>query len=346
MCDKLIVGVHSDADILRHKGPPVMREDERYEAVRGCKWADEVVEGAPYVTQLSMLDQYGVDYCLHGEDITTDENGVDCYDEIKKAGRFKYIKRTEGVSTTDIVGRMLLMTKDHFKDSADKIVNGEGANKGEVTVKDFQSTHDARSPYTGVSHFLPTTRKISQFSNNREPKPGDKIVYVDGGFDLFHTGHINFLQKARELGDFLYVGIHDDRTVNTHKGGNYPIMNLHERVLSVLSCRYVDEVIIGAPFVVDKELIDSLKINLVVHGSVPDIPNKDDIDPYEVPKKLGIFKEIPSPRPYLTTKTVVERIIKNRMLFEERNKKKEQKELKYLEAAIKRGDVPEAPQMQ
>jgi cytidyltransferase-like protein len=48
------------ADIKRHKGPPVMSEAERYEAVRACKWVDEVVEGAPYVTQLDVIDAHGV----------------------------------------------------------------------------------------------------------------------------------------------------------------------------------------------------------------------------------------------------------------------------------------------
>ena len=48
------------ADIKRHKGPPVMSEKERYEAVRSCKWVDEVVEAAPYVTQLDVIDAYGV----------------------------------------------------------------------------------------------------------------------------------------------------------------------------------------------------------------------------------------------------------------------------------------------
>ena len=44
------------------------------------------------------------------------------------------------------------------------------------------STH---SPWTGVSQFLTTTNKIIQFSEGREPKPGDRIVYVAGAFDLF-----------------------------------------------------------------------------------------------------------------------------------------------------------------
>lgn len=97
--------------------------------------------------------------------------------------------------------------------------------------------HSARSPWTGCSQFLPTTQKIIQFSDGAVAKPGDKIVYVAGAFDLFHIGHLDFLEKAKELGDFLIVGLHTDPVVNQYKGGNYPIMNLHERVLSVLACK-------------------------------------------------------------------------------------------------------------
>ena len=43
---------------------------------------------------------------------------------------------------------------------------------------------------SGVSQFLPTSKKIVQFSNVHEPKPGQKIVYVAGAFDLFHIGHL------------------------------------------------------------------------------------------------------------------------------------------------------------
>ena len=50
-------------------------------------------------------------------------------------------------------------------------------------------------------------------------------------------GHLDFLEKARQEGDFLIVGLHTDLEVNRYKGSNYPIMNLHERVLSVLACK-------------------------------------------------------------------------------------------------------------
>lgn len=67
-----------------------------------------------------------------------------------------------------------------------------------------------------------------------------QVVYVAGAFDLFHVGHLDFLEKAREQGDFLIVGLHTDPEVNRYKGSNFPIMNLHERVLSVLACKVSD----------------------------------------------------------------------------------------------------------
>ncbi len=71
MGDYLIVGVHNDEEIRKNKGPPVMTQQERYKAVRACKWVDEVVEDAPYTTQLEVLDQYHCDFCVHGDDIST-----------------------------------------------------------------------------------------------------------------------------------------------------------------------------------------------------------------------------------------------------------------------------------
>ena len=55
------------------------------------------------------------------------------------------------------------------------------------------------------------------------------------------------VQKAKEQGDFLLVGLHTDEDVSERRGLHLPIMDLHERCLSVLACKYVDEVIIGAP---------------------------------------------------------------------------------------------------
>lgn len=60
------------------------------------------------------------------------------------------------------------------------------------------------------------------------------VVYIDGGFDLFHPGHIEVLKIAHEeatkLNAKVIVGLHDDAVVNEYKGLNYPIMNLLEEL--------------------------------------------------------------------------------------------------------------------
>ena len=58
--------------------------------VRGIKWVDEVVEGAPYVTTLETLDKYNCDFCVHGDDITMTADGIDTYHLVKAAGRYRY----------------------------------------------------------------------------------------------------------------------------------------------------------------------------------------------------------------------------------------------------------------
>lgn len=177
MGDYLVVGVHSDAEILLHKGQPVFTEDERYKIVRSIKWVDEVVEGAPYITTLETLDKYDCDFCVHGNDITLDSTGLDTYRFVKNANRYRECQRTEGVSTTDLVRRMLELTKEHHQEeSAERVAEHSG------TISQDSTTH---SPWTGISQFLPTTKKIIQFAEGKDPKPGDRIVYVDGAFDLF-----------------------------------------------------------------------------------------------------------------------------------------------------------------
>lgn len=53
------------------------------------------------------------------------------------------------------------------------------------------------------------------------------------------------LQLARQQGDFLLVGLHTDEDIGERRGKHLPIMDVHERSLSVLACRYINEVIIG-----------------------------------------------------------------------------------------------------
>jgi len=69
---------------------------------------DEVIPNAPYaITEQFMkalFNDYKIDYIIHGDDPCLLPDGTDAYALAKKAGRYKQIKRTEGVSSTDIVG--------------------------------------------------------------------------------------------------------------------------------------------------------------------------------------------------------------------------------------------------
>ncbi|KAJ1500437.1 Ethanolamine-phosphate cytidylyltransferase [Coelomomyces lativittatus] len=329
MGDLLVVGVHSDESILLHKGPTVMKEEERYEAVAACKWVDVVVPNAPYYTTLAMLNQYHCDFCVHGDDLTTLADGTDCYQEVKLAQRYKECKRTQGVSTTDLVGRMLLMTRTHPVTSSSSFTPHPSTPPLQIT-RHLQPSLENHVAVT-VPQFLPTSRRILQFSEGREPLPGETVVYMAGDFDLFHIGHIEALKLAKQLGDFLLVGIYDDLTVNQLCGSQYPLMHLHERVLSVLSCRYVDEVVIGAPYRVTKELLEKVyKVHVVA------ICEKEEekkplspafMDPYQLPDALNLSVRLKPQRfSGFTTSDIVWRIIEQRKLYEERQRRKMQKE--------------------
>lgn len=304
--DYLVVGIHSDAEIMKHKGPPVFTQEERYKIVESIKWVDEVVQDAPYITTLETLDKYDCDFCVHGSDITLDADGLDCYRFVKAAGRYRECQRTIGVSTTDLVDRMLDAT---------------GSGRPET-------------PCSRLSRFLPSTRKIIQFAdkNSRGPKPGDKVVYVAGAFDIFHVGHVDFLKKVSEKGDYLIVGIYSDKVINRHRGPKFPIMNSQERTLSVLACKYVDEVVLEAPYTITEELLDHFNIDLVCHGRTDIEPDEFGCDPYGVAKAVGKYLEVDSGNK-LTTQMVVERIVSNKNVFIQRNNDKEAKEARKSAAA-------------
>ena len=375
----LVVGVHADAEIERNKGPPVMRDDERLALVSAVKWVDELIFDTPYSMSLPFLDSIDAEYVVHGDDISINADGTDAYAAARAAGRMKVVKRTEGVSTTDLVGRLLLLTRSHHEPKVETpkpVVGGtEAAADAAAAAAAVVAggVGDASAPpatYTssnisssGVSTFLPTTWRLRQFSNGVPAARGARIVYVDGAFDLLHAGHVAALYAARNLGDFLIVGLHDDATVNAASGRNLPICSLHERALCALALGCVDEVILGAPLVVTADLIRSMNIHTVVSGEGLDGDGCDDTEPaspaaeqrhpppeaaaegrrpsdheagsagsadrYAVPREMGILRRSERRHP-LRLPQIVARIIDNRARFEARNLKREKRELNYM----------------
>ncbi|KAG0029731.1 Ethanolamine-phosphate cytidylyltransferase [Podila clonocystis] len=101
----------------------------------------------------------------------------------------------------------------------------------------------------------------------------------------------------QELGGYVVVGsvgIYNDATVNAVKGPNFPIMSLYERVLAVLSCRFVDKVVIGAPYTLDNSNLDHVNVNAIVHSpshSLRVVDPENGLDCYHLAKELGLYTE-------------------------------------------------------
>nr|XP_039273466.1 ethanolamine-phosphate cytidylyltransferase-like [Styela clava] len=313
--DYIVVGVHSDEEITKAKGPPVFNENERYKMVRSIKWVDEVVEDSPYLPTAELLDRYKCDFAIHGEDISLTHDGHDAYQNLKDGGRYKEVCRTQGISTTNIIERML------------KIGNPD---KGRPNTKEgnnnFSNLQQTTSTDT-APHFL-TVKEIAEFTTFREIKTSDKVVYVAGAFDCFHIGHLSLLEKAATIGSYIIVGLHSDSDVCRYMGHKYPVMNLNERMLGASACRYVDDVVVGAPYVISKELLSYLKIDVVLHDNNIPIPTKElSIDPYEEPKRQGIFQLVDTEQS-LTTPELVARVTEQWEMYRGRNSKKQLREIR------------------
>ena len=128
-------------------------------------------------------------------------------------------------------------------------------------------------------------------------------IYADPVADLFHYGHMEFLRKARSLGDYLLVGIYADDVLEEYK--RKPILTMEERAASVAACRYVDEVLLHAPLRIDAEWIAKYDIHLVVHGD--DFSQEQMKYYYGVPIEMGIFRIVPY-TPGISTSEIIRRI--------------------------------------
>lgn len=99
----------------------------------------------------------------------------------------------------------------------------------------------------------------------RKQYQGKTLVFTNGHFDLLHVGHLDYLERARALGDALFVGVNGDAASETLKGTGRPIVPAAERARLIAALRCVDAAIIFDGLTAD-ELILALKPEIYAKG--------------------------------------------------------------------------------
>lgn len=129
-----------------------------------------------------------------------------------------------------------------------------------------------------------------------------KIVFTNGCFDILHPGHVDYLSQARDLGDFLILGLNTDNSVKRlNKAPNRPINNEQTRAMVLAGLSSIDVIVLfdeETPY----ELIKLIKPDVLVKG---DDYMVEKIVGYDVVKAQGgEVVTVPFLEGYSTTKLI------------------------------------------
>ena len=130
---------------------------------------------------------------------------------------------------------------------------------------------------------------------------GNKVVFTNGCFDIIHKGHKIYLKAARELGDFLIIGLNSDSSVKALKGLDRPVNDENFRAKNLLKLGYVDAVTIFSEKT-PNNLIHNLSPDLIVKGGdykVEEVVGGDHVQSYG--GKVVILPYVPG---YSTTNII------------------------------------------
>lgn len=135
------------------------------------------------------------------------------------------------------------------------------------------NTVDNEKCYVEISPVYPNDERYEdvEISPRKYSIPTNRPVriYCDGIFDLFHYGHSRLFEQVKNLfpNVEVVVGVCNDELTTSFKGS--VVMNEQERYEGVRQCRFVDEVIEDAPWVLDMEFLNKHRIDFVAHDEAP-----------------------------------------------------------------------------
>ena len=104
--DYLLVGVHSDDAVLAHKRRPILTMEERAACVAGCRYVDEVLPNAPWITDRGWIEQHNIHLVVHGSDYSQ-EDLKNTHAFPIAIGILRTVPYTAGISSTEIRRRII-----------------------------------------------------------------------------------------------------------------------------------------------------------------------------------------------------------------------------------------------
>lgn len=342
---ELIVGLVSDEEILRCKGPPVLPEQERVKCVRAVKWVDDIIANVPYELTREFVEElfsekYGIDCIVHGDDPCYLPDGTDAYAIPKALGKYREIKRTEGVSTTDLVARLLEYadaSENTSKSAGDESSGGKRSEKNERHEARFCTTASriaqfaAKVSYSKTSKMHEETEKRKTEKKQRKNEKNEETTccYVVGAFDVFNAGHVELLEECSFVADKVVCAvIADEYLTRDQTNQPPPMLNQSERAMSAIACRHCDDVVVGAPARLTDDICKTFNVTAVVFEDDDAVTERD----RNVCEKNGVQILSVKERVFSRKKlTIAKRVQANRALFEERQKRKMASEKAYYE---------------
>ena len=155
-----------------------------------------------------------------------------------------------------------------------------------------------------MAEIISTDRVEGLFSKLKES--GKTIVFTNGCFDLIHAGHVDYMDKAKKLGDILVVGVNSDASVKSIKGKARPIVTLENRLRLLQGLSSIDYLCVfeqDTPL----ELIKKVRPNILVKGE--DWKEKGVVGE-DIVKAEGGKVELIELLPGISTSILIDKILK------------------------------------